>query len=197
MLKELTIRRETMESIHKLEKTVADWYKNVPHLPKGGQKWIAENVWWIILIAVILGVFSVFSLFAGLTALTAVSGVYGSYSVAYGANVGMALTAAWVSIISLAITTVIMAMAISPLKAHKKKGWDLIFVSDLIYFVIAIIGAVITFNFGSIIGAVIGTAIGFYFLFEIRSYFLEGKAKTVEPAKKADEKTEAKTEDKK
>ena len=172
-----------MESLHTLEKTIADWYKNVPHLPKGGQKWIAENVWWITLIVVILGVFGVFSLFtviAGLSVLTAGYGAYGGYATVAAGLGGLALAAAWVSLAALAASTVVLAFAVSPLKTHGKKGWDLLFLSEVIYFALGVIGAVISFNFAGIIGPVIGAAIGFYFLFEIRSYFLGAKTEKKE-----------------
>ncbi len=44
-----------MESLQKLEATVGEWYKGMPHLPKNGQRWLAENAWWLVLIGVILG----------------------------------------------------------------------------------------------------------------------------------------------
>jgi hypothetical protein len=34
-----------MDSLKNLETMVASWYKGVPHLPKTGQKWLAENAW--------------------------------------------------------------------------------------------------------------------------------------------------------
>ena len=34
-----------MEVIHNLEATLAKQYKKAPHLPKEGQKWLAENAW--------------------------------------------------------------------------------------------------------------------------------------------------------
>lgn len=163
-----------MQSLHKLEKTVAGWYSGLPHLPKNVQKWIGENIWWIILIVFILSIFSVFSLIAGITALatlsTAAYSAYGMYGV--GADAGMALTAAWVTLAGLIVTTVVLGLAISPLKEGKKKGWDLLFFSDIAYFAITVAGMLVGFNFAGIIGTVIGTAIGLYFLFEIRGHFL-------------------------
>lgn len=182
-----------MESLHKLETTIADWYKNVPHLPKNVSKWIAENVWWIVLIAVILGVFGLFTGFVAIAGLSALTASYGAANPYYGAammqaNVGASLAAAWVALAGLAVSTVVMALAISPLKDQKKKGWDLLFLSDVVYFVIAVIGAVVSFQFFGIISPIIGAAISFYFLFEIRSHFLGHKVKAEEPKKAEDKK---------
>lgn len=176
-----------MEALHKFETTVAGWYKNVPHLPKNAQKWIADNVWWIVLIAVVLGVLGVFTGFGAIGALGAVTATYGALSPYYGvavANVGAAITAAWIALAGLAASVVLMALAISPLKEHKKKGWDLLFLSDIVYFAIVVVSAVITYSFGNIVGALLGTAIGFYFLFEIRSHFLGHKTVKAESSKK-------------
>lgn len=179
-----------MESLHKLETTIAGWYSGLPHLPKNVQKWIGENIWWIVLIIFILSVLSIFSLIAGIAALATLSGAtYGAYGAyAAQANAGMALTAAWVALAGMIVTTVILGLAISPLKAGKKKGWDLIFLSDLAYLVITVAGMLVSFNFGGIIGTVIGTAIGFYFLFEIRGHYLPHSAKAHVDHKKAEEK---------
>lgn len=170
-----------MESLHKLETTIAGWYSGLPHLPKNVQKWIGENVWWIILVVFILSVFGIFSLIAGITALATLSsaayGVYGAYGMSQ-ANAGMALTAAWITLAGAIVTTVILGLAISPLKEGKKKGWDLIFLSDIAYLVITIVGLLVSFNFGGIIGTAIGTAIGFYFLFEIRGHYLPHSTKS-------------------
>lgn len=169
-----------MESLHTLETTIARWYSGLPHLPKNVQKWIGENIWWIILVIFILSVLGIFSLIGGITALSTLSGAaYGIYG-AYGAsqvNAGAALTAAWVALVGALVTTAVLGLAISPLKERKKKGWDLLFFSDLAYLVITVAGMLVSFNFGGIIGTIIGTAIGFYFLFEVRGYFLPHSAK--------------------
>lgn len=178
-----------MDSLHKLEVTVADWYKNAPHLPKGGQKWIAENIWWIILVAVIFcafGIISLFTLIAGLSVVTTTYGIYGSAynTIAPTVYTGMGLVTAWITLAALAASTVIMACAIAPLKDQKKKGWDLLFLSDVIYFALVALVAVVSFNFFGIVGPLVSTAISFYFLFEIRSYFHGGKVKVTESHKK-------------
>jgi hypothetical protein len=43
-----------METINKLETTVAGWYTGLPHLPKTFTQWLAANVWWLALIGVVL-----------------------------------------------------------------------------------------------------------------------------------------------
>lgn len=185
-----------MESIHKLEKTVAGWYKNVPHLPAGGQKWLAENVWWIALISLVLTVLSIFPMIA---AVLLVGGVAGGLGAAYGgaysaALVGTALLAVWVTIAFLLLEAVILGIAISPLKDRKKKGWDMLFILALINVASVVASGLIGFNFMALVWGLLWSAVGAYFLFEIHGHFgPKEKATHHAPAtKKTDEKKTAK-----
>lgn len=185
-----------MESIHKLEKTVAGWYKNVPHLPAGGQKWLADNVWWIVLVGLVLTVLAIFPMIAAvLFAGAVVGGLGAAYGGAYGAA-GVALTgtlllAAWVAIAFLLFEAILLGLAISPLKAHKKKGWDLLFILALINVLSVVVSGLIGFNLMSLIWGLLWAAVGAYFLFEIRGHFGE-KAAHQPAAKKPEAKKAAK-----
>jgi uncharacterized membrane protein HdeD (DUF308 family) len=179
-----------MESVHNLEKTVAGWYKDVPHLPKGAQKWLAENAWWLVAIGALLAALSLLALiplvlFAfGLS--TAFGGVaaMGGYNYTVGAFAWLSVL---VSLVTLGFYAVLSGMAITPLKAHKKRGWDLLFLIFIIEVASSVLTLVVSFNIGSLIGGLISAAIGAYFLFEIRGYF----------GVKVNEKAETKTAEKK
>jgi len=67
---------------------------------------------------------------------------------------------------------VLEAMAITPLKAKQKRGWDLLFLVSLVTFTGAVLNALITGNINHIFGLIIGTLVGLYVLFEIRMYFV-------------------------
>ena len=118
-----------MEQIEKLETTISGWFKDLPRLPKGFTDWLADNLWWLTVIGVVLSVLGVLSILSivlvafGLTglALGGVPGAYGGY--AAGAVVGTVLIATLVSIAGFVLTIILMALAISPLKEKKKKGW--------------------------------------------------------------------------
>jgi hypothetical protein len=180
-----------MESVHKLEKTIAEWYKNVPHLPKNIHTWLADNAWWIVAIGAVLsalGAFTVLSatLFVG----SVLTGAGYGYSSVAGAAVasatGVALVAALLSVASLVVSAVLFGLAVSPLKAHKKKGWDYVFAAELIAVAVSVVSVVVSFNVGGLVSAVVGAAIGFYFLFEVRGHFgghIAGTKKVAEKAK--------------
>ncbi len=175
-----------MASISKIEDIVGGWLKPVPHLPKGAQKWIAENSWWIVLVGVIISVISLLigigAIFTYLAVIASVSSSY--YAVSpYGGG--------WIisSLLSLAISVlviILLATAISPLKELKRKGWDRLFLVLLVDVVSVVLGAILSFSvvgfIGGIIFGAIGVAITAYFVFEIRSYF-GGHAKVVKHAK--------------
>jgi len=167
-----------MDFINKLETTVAGWAKNVPHLPANGQKWIANNAWWIVLIGVILSGISLIVVFFGtLAAIAILAGVSaGTYNSFAGVGItGYTIVAAFIGLAFVLIRVLLMAAAISPLKALQKKGWVLLFVVWLVQAVSVVVGAVLTLSIGGffvgIIFGAIGLAISGYFLFEIRNQF--------------------------
>lgn len=168
-----------MTGINKAENMVAGWLKSVPHLPKGGQKWLAENVWWIALIGVIASTIGILVAIGGIFTYMA---LVGTYSYVYSAS---PYGAGWIvgSVVSLLFSVLIIALlasAISPLKAQQRKGWDRLFLVLLVNAISVVVSAVLSFSvlgfiFGLIFGA-IGVAISSYFIFEIRSHFVAGHA---------------------
>ena len=165
-----------MESIHKLEDTIEGWLKPLPHLPTNWRKWLTENVWWLVLIGVILSVIGTIMLVMAVIAAMAVVGSVTSVYGVYGVNVVQSYSGFWyvasiISAVLLVATIIIEAMAISPLKVQNKKGWDLMFIAYLIGIASSVISAVLNMQLFNLVSAAIGAAIGAYFLFEICSYF--------------------------
>ena len=157
-----------MESIKKLENLIEGWLKPIPHLPAEWRKGLSENIWWITLLVVVIDGMAALGIYQAAT--------YVSQFTNYFAMAGVSNVAGWtmpmiISIALFLLTAVIMAMAISPLKGMKRKGWDLLFMSTIVSVVASV------FNYGngniitSLIGAAIGAVVGMYFLFEIRSHF--------------------------
>lgn len=171
-----------METVHNLEKTVAEWYKNVPHLPKELRKWLGDNVWWLVLIGVVVSVFGVFATISTLLVVLGLgglafsaAGVYGSY-VASGV-IGFAWLSVLISLLTLLAVLVLMGMAVTPLKAKAKKGWTLLFVVLLVSVVLNVVGNLVGFNIVGILWVAIWAAVEGYFLFEIRDEFGKAPAK--------------------
>lgn len=171
-----------MAQLDKIEKTIEGWLKPIPHLPVNGQKWLANNVWWIVLVGVIISALGVISLIGAIIGAASMVnttndllrsyGVYSSYAHDLGWNWYAASIA---SLVFIAVDAIIMAMAINPLKAMKKRGWDLLFISLLLGALSSLVSIVLNFSvisfIPSLLFAAIGMAIGAYFLYEIRSFY--------------------------
>ncbi len=165
-----------MKWLHQLETRLLRYVKDIPHLPANAQKWLGANIWWIVLIGVIISAISILFNFFEVMGRFAVLGtpasqyfIYGTGAVAYAAAitiVGMVFT-----VVSLLLT----AFAIKPLQNREKRGWVLLFAVWLVYILNVIVSAIMTLNaftfifyllFGTLVAAVIG-----YFLFEMHGQF--------------------------
>ncbi|HSW77362.1 MAG TPA: hypothetical protein VLG36_01015 [Candidatus Chromulinivoraceae bacterium] len=163
-----------METVRSLEVTVASWYKNVPHLPKSGQKWLAENIWWLTLVGVILGALGIIStLFVTMLAGVALVGFGGVVGAAVG---GLALIAVLVTLAFAVIDVLIGATAIMPLKSMQQKGWSLLFLMALVNTASLVVSFLFHFELFGLIWGLLWIAVGLYFLYEIHDYFVAVKS---------------------
>jgi len=167
-----------METLHKIEDMVGGWLKPVPHLPANWRKWLAENAWWLTLVGVILSIFGIFGLISALSLFSATSGLYSTviYAPVAQAHGSMWQVSIYISVVLIIVSVIIEAMAISPLKAMSKKGWDYLFLAFLVSVASGVIGAVLNVDVISLISTAIGAAIGAYVLFEVRSHYKKDKA---------------------
>jgi hypothetical protein len=166
-----------MMTIRKIETMVGNWLRPVPHLPKAAEKWIAENSWWIVLVGTIA---SAISILVGIGAIFTYMAFVGNAASYYGFYTASPYGPGWIvgSVVSLLFSTlvvILLATAITPLKAMQRKGWDRLFLVLLIDVASVVIGSILSFSiFGFVIGLIfgaIGVAISAYFLYEIQSYF--------------------------
>jgi len=148
---------------------MADWHKQLPHLPDGGQTWLARNVWWIVLIGVILGALGILSAFS-MTLLASVLFLSVSGTVGAAAS-GLVFLAFIVSMAFAAADVIVMALAIPQLKVMRSRGWTLLFIAALINLASLVVSFLLSFNVGSLIVGALGTAVCLYFVFEIRTHF--------------------------
>ncbi len=189
-----------MKQVETIEQTLASWYEQLPHLPAGGRTWLADNAWWIVIIGVVLSVFGLLGLVSVLflagTALTVLGGAAGGIGgAALGAAVGGAvMIAGVVSIAVYVVEAILMAMAISPLKERKKRGWTLIFYVTLLNALSVIVSGVLNFNIIGLVFGLFWVAVGAYFLFEVRSLF-GGAPVAPKQVEKAPAPKEAKADD--
>ncbi len=157
-----------MQYIDSVSSTVAKWMKDVPHLPKGLTKWLAENSWWLTIISVVFSVVGAFGILAAMTAGSALLVVVGAPALG-----GMFFVSSVISLIGVGVSVVAEIMAITPLKAMKKRGWDLMFFVLLVSVAVGILGSLLTANVGGILFGLVGAAIGAYVLLELKYYFVK------------------------
>lgn len=134
--------------------TVEDWFKKLPNLPKNIQEVIVTITPWI---ALIFGILGVLGGVAGLGILTAFSPVLVLGGSAYSTGTGI------ISVILGLASSALLLMAFPGTKAKKLKGWNFLFWSEAV----SIVSAVIAFS----VGGVVFSLIGFYIIFQIKSYY--------------------------
>lgn len=136
------------------------WFAKAPALPKGGKDFIVNVAPWAALIVgiltVVLGALALLGT-AVVSPLAAVGGVYGASGVGLAANLLIAS-------VVLIVLGVIYILAFKPLKNRAMRGWKLMFWGE----VLSLLHSAVSFD---IISVVISFLIGFYILFQVRSYY--------------------------
>lgn len=125
-------------------------FKKAPALPLSAKDVLVKITPWIALVFGILGILVGIGA-AGVSPIALFGGIKVSVTVL-------------ISGILLLISSVLMLIAFPKLKAMKFEGWRLIFWADAI----SIVSAIVTFD---LVSAVISFLIGFYILFQIKSYY--------------------------
>ena len=134
--------------------TMGEWFDKFPAMPKNGREVLVKIA---PVISLIFGNLGILVGISGLGILTVFSpfaflGGYGGY--------GTGFVVALIYLVGSAL----LLMSYPGLKAHKYKGWKLLFWSE----VVSLIGGLVSM---AIISAIIGALIGFYLIYQIRSYY--------------------------
>ncbi|HPF31337.1 MAG TPA: hypothetical protein PLO25_03475 [Candidatus Saccharibacteria bacterium] len=167
-----------MDKIKQFENTISKWLKPLPHLPIHIRKLLADNVWLITLLGIILSVIAIFSIISAIMIGMWGVSIVDNYSSTVGGVIAYRGIDAFWALITLILSIVnvaIMIKAVNLLRFYKVKGWDLLFLAKLISVTSLIIGYFINFSifnfFAGIIFTGLALAVGVYFLFEIKTYF--------------------------
>lgn len=182
---------------NQLEKTLEDFYKKAPPLPLNAKKLIVEWLPWFNLVVGLVSLLAAYGLWRAANAVSYLNDWANAINASYGGariETNNLTFTVYLTLAVFAVEAVLCIMAFAPLKANKMAGWKLLFYISLAN---VVYGLVSLFNFnggvGSLFGSLISTAIGLYFLFQIKDQY--GGAKHVAaPATKA---PEAPKEDKK
>lgn len=163
-----------MYQLKPVEDKLADLYKTAPAMSVSSRKSLATAMTWI---ALVFGIIQLGSAILLWNAGHAVDRIVDYANSVYGYNVvthhlGVIF---YLAVLVLFASAICMLAAYSGLKARKKVGWNWLFLGTLINLLYGVVSLFIgTSNgggFGSLISAIIGSAISFYLLFQVRDLF--------------------------
>lgn len=139
-------------------------YSKIPFkFPKSVQDVLVQFGPWIALVIALLSLPAIFTIFGASTFLSM-----------YGAALGVGFTPMYyVGIAVLAVQVVVTLMAISPLLKHQRRGWLLLFYATTISVVYSLINSLSygVFAIAGLLWGIVGAAIGYYVLFQIRAHY--------------------------
>jgi len=137
--------------------TMGEWFDKFPALPKSWRDTLARIAPILSLIFGILGIIVAISGLGLLTATSPLAFMGGAQTVSsYGTGI--------IATIIYLVGSILLLAAYPGLKARKHKGWTLLFWSE----VANLVGGVVSL---AILSAIVGALIGFYLIFQIRSYY--------------------------
>jgi hypothetical protein len=147
-----------MKDIAGLENTLNEYFgKKAPALPTNIKELLVKFAPWLSVIGVVLSLPALLAL-VGLGGLVAITSPLGGVS---GVQQGVGYL---ISVVFLIITVALEGLAIPGLFAKSKAGWKMMFYSILV----SAVGSLLGMN---IVSAIIGLAVGCYFLFQVREYY--------------------------
>lgn len=159
-----------------LEKSLGDLFvKQAPALPDGGKKALVQYLPWINLILGLISLYGAYVLWNWAHLASGLINYANTLSAAYGGpmvatnrlSVGL-----WIGIAVLAVEALLYIAAFPGTKARKKSGWNLLYYALLLNVVYGIVVLFTDYGgVGNLVGAIIGSAIGLYLLFQIRSSY--------------------------
>ncbi len=176
-----------MRALQSLEKSLDDLFvKQGPELPSNAKKALVQYLPWINLILGVLTLYSVYVIWHWAHLANNLINYANSISAAYGGPqvaTNRLTFGIWLGLIVLATEALLYIAAFPGTRDRKKSGWNLLFYALLVN---VLYGVVIMFTsyggVGSLIWTLIGSAIGLYFLFQIRASYSGAKAKTTKKA---------------
>lgn len=165
-----------MELVNKIEKQLEGVFKDLPVLPKNAKDTLASVLPWIALVFGVLQLLAALGLWRLVSATNEFIDYANDLSQSIGGSgIGYSSTDKVViygGILILLVDAVILLMAFQPLGKKLKRGWDLLFLSSLINVVYAFTQIFISGRgIGSFIVSLVFSAIGFYFLYQVRELY--------------------------
>lgn len=165
-----------MAALDSLEKTLDNLFvKSAPALPENGKK---NLVAWLPWINLVLGVFSLLTAYWLWHWAHAVNTLIDYTNAVFGTNVAVDRmdTTVWLGLAVIVVAGVLYLMAFQPTQKRLKSGWNLMFYAMLLQVLYSVVMMFSNYSGSSSIGTIIGTVIGLWLLFQIRSMYSPARA---------------------
>jgi hypothetical protein len=171
-----------MSALQPLENSLDDLFvKQAPELPLNGKKALVQYLPWISLFLGLISLWTVYVLWHWAHLANNLINYANSISAAYGGPMisnNRLSFGIWVGLTVLAVEALLYIAAYPGLRDRKKSGWDLLFYGLIINVVYGVVIAFTSYGgVGNLIWTLLGSAIGFYFLFQIRGSYKGARAK--------------------
>jgi uncharacterized membrane protein len=166
-----------MAQSNQLEQTLKEIFADkAPPLPESGKKLLVQYAPWLALIGGILSAWAAWNMWHW----AHIANTYVNYANQINQAFGNSTLSAsrlnfgvWLGILVLAIQAVLLLLAFPGLRDRKKTGWNLVYYSVLVSIAYGVVVMFTSYGgFGSLLWTLIGAAIGFYFLFQVRSRYV-------------------------
>ncbi len=165
-----------MLAVKKAEDTIGGLMKGLPGLPESSKESLVKAWPWIALVFGILQILVAWGLYGVISLVNRVSDITNTYSIyVTGQTAGLSSldkTLIYLGVLVLLVDGVVLLLAYPKLKTRSKAGWDLLFLGALLNLGYAVLSIFIRDRgVGSFIFSAIGSAVGFYLLFQVRAKY--------------------------
>lgn len=169
-----------MSALQALETKLADLFvEKAPPLPREGKKTLVQYLPWINLALGLLALYSVYIIWHWAHVANTLINYANNLSAAYGGPPVAANRLSfgiWLGLIILAVEAVLYLAAFPGARDRQKSGWNFMFYALLVNIVYGVVIAFTSYGgFGNLFVTVIGSGVGLYLLFQIRSSYSHKK----------------------
>lgn len=165
-----------MMEIRKLEQKLGSLYKGAPALSNSIKETLVNILPWLVLVVGVLQLFAAWRLWGLARQVGNVSNAVSALYITEGRISSTDKPFIYLGSIILLVNAVILLKAYSHLKTHKRAGWDLLFLSAVINAGYSVTQLFITGRgISMFIFNILGSVIGFYLLFQVKSKYSSSK----------------------
>jgi uncharacterized membrane protein YwaF len=169
------------QQLESLENYLAGVFKNAPKISENGRRGLVNAMPWIALVFGILQVISTLGLWGMgrrvndfAVGINTLARQYGVESTVPELSIFF-----WIALFFIGVSAIFLLLAYPGLKDRKKVGWDWLFYGALVNLLYGVVSLFFDNyyggGFGRLFSAILGTAITFWILFQVRDAYLPKK----------------------